>query len=209
MSSSKSQSGDRRAPSCGSARCLFLVRVSLLTLFACGVGSAPGAAVDAEPAAGPAAGRNEAERAVAAARRMMTEVGFCALITVDAEGVPQARTMDPFPPEPDLTVWLGTRRGTRKLGQLAAEPRATLYYFDPQGPGYVTLIGRLTEVDDPAERERRFKPGWIEFYDDGHRGEDFVLLRFDAERLEIVSIPDELASAPKTWRPFVVELPLP
>jgi hypothetical protein len=46
----------------------------------------------------------ERERVLAAAIETMTSVRYCSLVTLDANGVPQARAMDPFPPEPDLTV---------------------------------------------------------------------------------------------------------
>ena len=43
-------------------------------------------------------------------------------------GQPQARLMDAFEPEADLTVWLATNARTRKVRQLRHDPRATLAY---------------------------------------------------------------------------------
>ncbi len=146
------------------------------------------------------------EVVLSAAREVIESAGYANLITLDADGQPQARIMDPFPPEADLTVWMGTRSSTRKVAQLGREPRATLFYFDPAGPAYVTLVGRAQLVTDPAEKVRRFKKGWAAFYDDGPHGDDYVLIRFATERVEIVSIPHGIASGPKAWKPAVIAL---
>jgi general stress protein 26 len=114
--------------------------------------------------------------------------------------------MDPFPPEADFTLWLGTRRGTRKLEDIRRDPRVAMHWSDREGPGYVTLIGRAEIVSDRSERERRFKPGWREFYDDEWRGDDYLLIRVRPERLEVMSIPEQVASDPMGWAPAVVEL---
>jgi len=149
----------------------------------------------------------ERDRVLAAAIEIMTSVRYCSLVTLDADGAPQARAMDPFPPEPDLTVWLGTNTFTRKVEQIRRDPRVTLFYFDPEGPGYVTVLGEAQVVDDPEEKARRFKPEWGAFYDDAHRGDDYVLVRVDPRRIEVVSAPHDIAIDPKGWKPEIVEIP--
>ena len=83
----------------------------------------------------------EPDRIVEAARAVMAAARYCALITLDADGAPQARTMEPFPADDDFTVWMATNKSTRKVRELANDPRATLYYLDAQGGAYVTLTG--------------------------------------------------------------------
>ena len=46
---------------------------------------------------------------IAAARELIGEQHYCALVTVDSSGQPQIRTMNPFPPEDDMTVWIATK----------------------------------------------------------------------------------------------------
>ena len=43
---------------------------------------------------------------IAAAKEIMLKTRYCALITLDKSGHPQARTMDAFAPDDDLVVWL-------------------------------------------------------------------------------------------------------
>ena len=67
---------------------------------------------------------------LAAAREIIKSAGNVALITQDEKGIPQVRTMDPFEPEADFTVWLATQPNTRKVQQIKNNHRVTLYYPD-------------------------------------------------------------------------------
>jgi general stress protein 26 len=148
----------------------------------------------------------EETRFIQAAAELMRSAGYCALVTMDASGEPQARAMDPFPPEEDMTVWLGTHAGTRKVGQIRRNPKVTLFYLEPSGRGYVTLIGDAELVDDPGEKARHWKDAWQPFYRDGNRGEDYLLIRVRPRRLEIVSLIHGIAAEPDGWKPAIVEL---
>ncbi len=141
---------------------------------------------------------------VSVTRAVMIAAGNCALITLDESGQPKARAMDPFPPESDLTVWMATNGGTRKVAQLRADRRATLYYLDRAGGGYVTLIGSARIIDNPDDKASHWKPEWDAFYLDTNRGDDYVLIEFTPERAEIVSLEHGIAAEPMGWKPAIV-----
>jgi PPOX class probable F420-dependent enzyme len=140
------------------------------------------------------------------AREVMQKARYATLVTVGEDGHPQARVVDPFRPEVDMTVWLATTPRTRKVAQIARDPRVTLLYFDPAAPSYVTLLGQAELVRDPAERARRWKEGWAPFYKDKNRGDDYLLVKVTPLRLEVVSERDGIAGDPETWRPAIVEM---
>ena len=146
------------------------------------------------------------EAIVEAARDIMVAAGPCALVTIGPDGSPQARVMDAFPPQPDLTVWMGTNRETRKVAEIRADPRVTLIYFDPANPGYVTLVGTARLVDEAAEKRARFKDAWADYYPGGPEGDDYLLLEISPQRLEVVSVMHEIASDPLAWKPAIIEL---
>ena len=141
-----------------------------------------------------------------AAKEVMAKAAYCALITVGDEGQPQARVVDPFAPEADMTVWIATKPVTRKVAQIRKNDRVTLFYFDRQGMGYVTLIGRAQLVTDAAEKEKHWKEGWAAFYEDKNHGPDYLLIRVKSTRLEMVSYAHALTGDPKTWRPIEINL---
>jgi general stress protein 26 len=146
------------------------------------------------------------EQILSAARQIMVSAHYCTLVTLDAEGHPQARVMDAFEPEPDLSVWFGTNKITRKVGELSQDPRMTLSYFDRDDPGYVTLLGEARLVTDPREKAARWKEEWQAFYPDGSSSEDYMLIEFRPFRIEVMSIKHAIASDPQGWKPAVVEL---
>jgi general stress protein 26 len=127
------------------------------------------------------------ERALEVVRETMQAAEYCFLITLDETGHPQARVMDPFDPEPDMTVWLATDRTTRKVRHLRDDPRATLAYYDAENAGYVTMAGHIRLVDDPGERRARWNEDWAPYYPGGPTGDRYILLEFSPSRIEVMS----------------------
>ena len=88
----------------------------------------------------------------------------CALITLDEKGKPHARTMDPFAPEGDFTIWMATNPHSRKVAEIKMNPQVALYYADKDDQGYVTLNGAAQLVNDQREKDRRWRDAWKDFY---------------------------------------------
>ena len=145
----------------------------------------------------------------AAARDIIGKARYATFVTLDAQGQPQARVVDPLPPGEDWTIWVATSALTRKAAQIAANPRVTLLYFDAARESYVTAVGSARLVRDPDEKARRWKDEWKPFYKDGYRGDDFLLIRVAPERLEVVSSVLGMNNDPVTWRPVTLDLRQP
>lgn len=142
---------------------------------------------------------------VKAARQVIEAARYATFATIDdLGGYPNTRIVDPFPPEDDFTIWIGTNAATRKVEQIGRNPRVSLLYFDAPRQHYVSIIGSATVVRDQAERARRFKPEWNAFYKNGSAGDDYVLLRVAPLRLEIVAESLGMKSDPVTWRPVSI-----
>ena len=139
---------------------------------------------------------------IEAAKEIMTAAGTCALITIDDEGVPRVRAMDPFAPEEDLTIWFGTNSKSRKVDQIKKDPRVTLYYLDKDASGYVIIHGKSRLVNDPQEKEKRWKAEWEAFYPD--KTEDYLLIEVKPIWMEVLSPPKGISADPVTWQPPVV-----
>lgn len=144
---------------------------------------------------------------VTAARHVIEQARYCALITLDERGQPHARTIDAFAPEDTFVVWIGTNAASRKIAHIKREPRVTLYYFDAKDPGYVTLLGRAEIVDAAAEKARRWKEEWTSFYQNKNLGSDYVLIKVTPFRLEAVSYSMHVLNDPKTWAVPAISLP--
>ena len=140
---------------------------------------------------------------IAAAREIMTAQTYCALITIDETGRPQVRTMNPFPPEEDMTVWFATNTRSLKIQQMRKDPRVTLYYADhANAAGYVALAGKAQLIEDMAEILKRKRAYW----DQAFPGlKNLVLIKVVPERLDVLDYKAGTQPNPETWRPPSVE----
>lgn len=141
------------------------------------------------------------------ARTIIAEARYATFVTNDPSGQPHSRIVDPFAPEKDFAIWIGTNAATRKLAHLAANPRVTLLYFDPPRQHYVSVLGTAVAVRDRGQKSRRFKPEWKAFYANGAEGDDYVLIKVTATRLEVVAESLGMTNDPRTWRPVTLDLP--
>jgi general stress protein 26 len=143
------------------------------------------------------------EQLIDAAREVMAAARYCALITLDSAGGSQARTVDPFPPDEHMVVWLATNPRSRKVVEIRRHPRVTLYYFDRDAQAYVTISGIARLVNDPKEKAKHWKDEWKDFYPD--RDKDYLLIMVKPEKLEVVNVKKGIVGDPKTWKPPSVE----
>lgn len=135
---------------------------------------------------------------ITAAREIIKEAGTCALITLDDKSIPMVRTMDPFLPEADFTVWFGTNAKSRKVSHIKNNPDVTLYYRSADASGYVVIHGKAKLVDDQKEKEKRWKEEWEAFYPNNKEG--YLLIKVTPEWMEILSYADGIVADPETWQ---------
>jgi len=137
-----------------------------------------------------------------AAREIMTSATSCALITVDQEGCPRVRAMDPFIPESDFTVWFGTNAKSRKVDQIKKNPKVTLYYLEDGDSGYVMIHGKAQLIDDQKEKDKRWKEEWEAFYP--NKSKEYLLIKVTPEWLELISYSHGIVGDPVSWEPPAV-----
>lgn len=145
------------------------------------------------------------EKLITAARETMAAARYCALITIDSSGRAQARTLDPFPPDENMVVWLGTNPRSRKVAAIRRNPRVTLYYFDREAQAYVTVYGIARLVNEPAAKLKWWKDDWKAFYP--NRTKDYLLIRVTPQKLEVVNVKKNIVGDPHNWIPPSVSFP--
>lgn len=149
-------------------------------------------------------GADSARSLEAAARTIVQAVSYPTFITTDATGRPQARTIQPLPPDSRWTVWFATNPRTRKVTEVGRDPRVVLHYFDPRTLSYVSLIGEARVVRDRPTKAAHWDKAWDAFYPD--RDTSVVLIEVRAQQLEVVSSTLGIAGDARTWRPPTVQL---
>ncbi len=138
-----------------------------------------------------------------AAREMIESAEKAALITQDVNGTPQIRTMDPFEPEADFTIWLATNPNTRKVQQIKINSNVVLYYPDKADRGYVVIHGKAELVNDQKEKDNRWKEEWRNFY--ANRTDAYLLIKVIPDYLELINYNRGVTGDPKTWQPVIVQ----
>jgi general stress protein 26 len=160
-------------------------------------------ALAADPPVGPPKSPDRAA-VIAAAREFMATQKYCALITLDETGRPTVRTMNPFPPDEDMSVWFATKDITRKLKQITRDPRVTVYYSDhQQASGYVAITGRAELINDMAVIKQRWREYWTTAFPDP---KSIVLIKVVPERLDVLYYKKGMLGDSVTWRTPSVEL---
>jgi len=143
------------------------------------------------------------DSAIAAAREIMGLQKYCALITMDSLGRPHARTMNPFPPEEDMTVWIATNSRSRKIAEIRRNPVVCLYYADHENAqGCVAITGRAVLVDDQAEKMKRKREYWTQAFPDWKY---LVLIKVIPETMDVLNYRMGFLNDPVTWKTPTVE----
>lgn len=135
---------------------------------------------------------------VNAGKEIIAAAGYCALITIDDEGLARVRVMDPFALQDDFTVWFGTNSKSRKIDQIKKNANVTLYYLDIEASGYVTIRGTAQIINDPQEKEKHWKKEWKAFYPDYPKG--YSLIKVTPKWMEVISEKHGILGDSITWQ---------
>jgi general stress protein 26 len=149
-------------------------------------------------------GKAERDAVIAAALEIISSQTYCAIVTVDSSGRPQVRTMNPFPPEDDLTVWFATNSRSRKVHEIQGNPQVCLYYADHEAAtGSVVIAGKAVLVDDASEKLKRKRDYWDESFPDWKH---LLLIKVIPERLEVLNYGRGLTNEGDAWLTPSIEL---
>ena len=133
-----------------------------------------------------------------AAREIISETHYCALVTIDSTGQPQVRTMNPFPLKDEFIIWFATSRDSRKVREIRNNPKVCVYYADHvNAKGYVNITGNAEVIDDKellVKMKRDYWEGMANWKD------VFVLIRIVPENIEVINYKHGLNNDPKTFR---------
>ena len=145
------------------------------------------------------------EKIITVALEMMKDSHYCGLITLDENGRPQVRTMNPYPQTDDLVIWFATKRDSRKVKEILNDPHVCVYYANHEIPaGYVAISGTAEIIDDKQiviDRKREYWVGSIPDWEN-----TLVLLKITPETIDIVNYKNDLTGNSLTWRSPTVKL---
>ena len=135
---------------------------------------------------------------ILAAREIIKETRYCALVTIDSTGQPQIRTMNPFPANNELITWFGTSRTSRKVREIKNNPKVCVYYADHiSAKGYVSITGTAEVIDDKELLLKMKRDYWNSIPNWQNK---FVLIKIVPKTLEVINYKHGLNNDPNTYK---------
>ncbi|HEX2394104.1 MAG TPA: pyridoxamine 5'-phosphate oxidase family protein [Bacteroidales bacterium] len=134
-----------------------------------------------------------------AAKEIIKETTYCALVTLDSTGQPQIRTMNPFPmKDGEIEIWFATSRSSRKASEIKNNPNVCVYWADHvYAKGYVNITGTAEVIDDKellVKMKREYWEGMPNWKD------VFVLIKITPRTLEVINYKHGLNNDPVTFK---------
>ena len=101
--------------------------------------------------------------------------------SVDADGFPCTKAMlAPRLRDGIRVFYFTTNTSSQRVGQFRQNPRASIYFFDPQFFRGVLLRGNMEVLEDAASKELIWRDGDASYYSGGVTDPDYCVLRFTA-----------------------------
>lgn len=135
---------------------------------------------------------------ILAAREIMSETTYCALVTIDSTGQPQIRTMNPYPANNELITWFATSRTSRKVREIRSNPKVCVYYANHvSAKGYVNITGTAEVIDNKELLLKMKRDYWDGMADWQNK---LVLIKIIPRTLEVINYKHGLNNDPNTFR---------
>lgn len=144
------------------------------------------------------------EKLLSLVMETVTTAEYCFLNTLDAASRINTRLMQPFAPDAELTIRMGASPASRKVRDVQQHPQVTLAFLDATQIGYVTLSGSATIETGLELRQRYWRDEWQAFFPSGPAGDDYLLITFVPDRIEVISFVRQVTPSPFGLQPAVL-----
>lgn len=121
--------------------------------------------------------------------KMIADIDFAMLTTVDEDGQLHSRPMSTQKMEFDGTVWFFTYEDSPKVREVRHNPNVNLAYSDPKHMNYVSLAGVASIVKDRAKMEELWQAPLKAWFPQGVDTPGIALLRVDGTSAELWDSP--------------------
>ncbi len=125
---------------------------------------------------------------------------FASLATCDS-GQPRVRAVAPIV-EDDMSVWVATFAGSRKVEQVKKNPKMSLAFVQqPHGEKMATIIGEAEIVADMEQKKRVWGLApydLSQYFPDGPESKDYCVLKINIKKIEWW---EDMKAGAKTYEP--------
>ena len=117
-------------------------------------------------------------------------IDYAVFTTRGSDGAPlHARPMAYRKVEGDGDLWFFTKKDSRKVKELSADPQTLVSFADPGHQTFVSITGRSEVVADRAKVKALWNEIYRAWFPGGPEDDNVVLIRVEAERAEYWDTP--------------------
>lgn len=121
--------------------------------------------------------------------KMINEIKFAMLTTIDADGYIRSRPMMTPPMRFEGSLWFFTGRSTGKVHSIENDQRVNVTYVDADSSKYVSISGRATLVDDRSKARELWKAEYETWFPQGLDDPELSLIKIDVDEAEYWESP--------------------
>lgn len=101
-----------------------------------------------------------------------------------------------------FTIWVGTLASSRKIAEIRHNPNVTLALGNDSAVANLIIHGKATLHTDIQKKLQVWKPEWKLFFPDGPKDDDYIVIRIEPERLELMDIKRGITPEPFGLKPL-------
>ncbi len=95
-----------------------------------------------------------------------------------------------------FTVWISVRPDSRKIDELWSNPKVTLAFEDARQDANLVIYGKAFVENHIDIKKKYWKRVWKMFFPDGSESDDYVLIRIEPLRMEILNFKQNITPEP-------------
>ena len=123
-------------------------------------------------------------------RRMIKDIDFCMLTTIDEQGEPHSRPMSSNGDiDPSGDLWFFTGASSHKVSEVSRLPKVNVSFADPKNQQYVSVTGIARLVRDRQKIDELWRPEFKMWFPKGKDDPEVALLRVSLEKAEYWDSP--------------------
>ena len=123
-------------------------------------------------------------------RKMVKDIDFCMLTTVDEDGALHSRPMSVNGDiDPDGDLWFFTNASSHKVTEITKLPKVNVSFADPDNQHYVSISGKAQLVRDRNKIDELWRPEFKIWFPEGKDDPQVALLRVSLEKAEYWDSP--------------------
>ncbi len=148
---------------------------------------------------------NSLSHCLQVAHTTVNNTKYCFLISNGSNGWSSARFVEPIVDSDFSTIWIGTNPKLRKIKEIQDNTKVTLAFGNVQERANIVIYGEACVEIDTALRKKYWKGEWRLFFPNGPTSDDYVLIKIQPLRMEVMSFHRNVVQEPFGLKPDVLK----